>query len=95
MLKAKFYDLTWQKTETALVQGVKGNRVPRNALYGGRGSFVVVTEPAKVILELETKYGIEAFNIIKEIKDVTGRKNISEKLMRILRAELQDKDFET
>ena len=49
MQNATFANLEWVKSEgPQLMQGVKGNRRPSNALYGGNGSYIVTGESAKL-----------------------------------------------
>ena len=49
-----------------LVQGVKGNRVPKGAIKGGCGSFIVSNIPAKMIVTLVDENGE------KISKDIAG-----------------------
>lgn len=93
MAIATFRNLIWKKGEVQLLQGVPGNRIPCNAISGGNGSFIVVTEPAKVILELESLYGFEEFDIINDIKHVTKRKRMSQKLINTLKEGMKGKVF--
>ena len=54
-----------------LVQGIKSGRVPRGAIRGGNGSFIVKTDsmPAKFYLNFEDENGnhkcFEAYSTIK------------------------------
>ena len=75
------------------MQGVQDNRTPYNAISGGNGSFIVVTEPAKVILELQSPYGFEKFDIINDIKFVKKRKRMSQKLINTLKEGMKGKVF--
>ena len=93
MLMATFINLIWKKGEVQLMQGVQGNRTPYNAISGGNGSFIVVTEPAKVILELQSPYGFEEFDIINDIKYVKKRKRMSQKLINTLKEGMKGKVF--
>ncbi|MBP3832200.1 MAG: hypothetical protein ILA02_07510 [Clostridia bacterium] len=91
-MKARFVSLEWQKGYCDLVQGVKHNEVPSNAIRGGNGSFIC-TWPASVILKIEREDGsFSERNIIWLIKKATGRKRMSEKLIKNVRQTLKEID---
>lgn len=57
-MNAKFVSLRWIKGEPAhLVQGIKGNKTPKNALKGSNGSFIVAGSPTEIILTVELENG--------------------------------------
>lgn len=71
-MKAYFKSLKWEKGSRDLVQGVRGNRVPYNAISGGNGSFICGT-PAKLILTVTTEDGRDiSRNIISVVRAVNG-----------------------
>ncbi len=80
--------------EPHLVQGVKNNEIPKNAVAGGKGSFLVVDEDekAKVYLTLTDENGNFAgkINIAKALREIAHREgmkltqNRAEKICRSL-----------
>ncbi len=44
-------DYAYRSTPAYLVQGVGGHRVPRNAVAGGNGSFIV-SNPAEIMVDV-------------------------------------------
>ncbi len=91
-MKARFVSLEWQKGYGELVQGVKNNEVPSNAIRGGNGSFICVW-PSSVILKIQLENGSQnEKNIIWVIKKATGRKRMSEKLIENIRQTLKEID---
>lgn len=93
MNTAVFYDLIWTKGESAIEQGVKNMRTPKNAIAGGYGTFRVAI-PAEVTLVLKNEHGLKYYNIIAAIKSVTGRRKMSEKLINTIRNGMTNETFE-
>ena len=93
MLKqAKFDKLTKVPGTSNLVQGVKNGRVPRGAIAGGNGSFIVA-ERAKLILSLRDEDGHQVTkDIYCDVKDYTSRR-LTDKFKDELEAKMQDFDF--
>lgn len=81
-----FEKLTWIKGRTELVQGIKGNSIPYNAIRGGNGSFVVAI-PAKLILTYD---GGKTRNIIFMVKQINGWKKLSQKRFDMLEKKLKE-----
>ena len=77
-----------------LVQGIKANRVPSRAMYGGNGSFVLDHVPPKVILLVRSVETLEEFeiNIYYQLKK--AGKRVSEQLADEVCSKLKDKPFE-
>lgn len=100
-MKAYFKSLEWKKGSRDFVQGVKGNRVPYNAIYGGNGSFVCENR-AELILTVITEDGRNiSRNIIGVVRAVNGWPRITQnrvdliesKLMQAGELELDDRDY--
>ena len=100
-MKAYFKSLKWEKGSRDFVQGVKGNRVPYNAIYGGNGSFVCNT-PAELILTVETEDGRRVSrNIINVVRKANGWSRLTQnrvdliesKLVQAGDLELDDRDY--
>lgn len=100
-MKAYFKSLEWKKGYRDFVQGVKGNKVPYNAIYGGNGSFVCETH-AELILTVTTQDGRDiSRNIITVVKAVNrwsrltqGRVQLLEnKLRQAGELKLDDRDY--
>ena len=100
-MKAYFKSLEWKKGSRDFVQGVKGNRVPYNAIYGGNGSFVCNT-PAALVLTVEAEDGRSVSrNIINVVRKVNGWSRLTQnrvdliesKLMQSREMELDNRDY--
>ncbi len=100
-MKAYFSSLEWSKGYRKLIQCVKGNRVPHNAVSGGNGSFICEV-PAKLILRMTTEDGrVVSWNIISVVRAVNHWAKITQnrvelledKLMQAGQLELDDKDY--
>ena len=91
-INAKFEKLTKIPGDSKLVQGVKYGRVPRNAVAGGNGSFIVA-ERAKLILTVRTEEGkcIQK-DIYLEVKDHTS-KRITPRFRDEIEATMQNFNF--
>lgn len=88
-MKAYFKSLEWNKGSRDFVQGVKGNRVPYNAIYGGNGSFVC-ENPAKLILTVIAQDGREVSrNIISVVRAINGWARITQKRVDLVEAKFQ------
>lgn len=89
----KFLNLKWIKGERRhLVQGVKGNRVPRGALYGGHGSFMVSGSPTELLLTVEDSNGKQSLiDVIDTAKEVNNWKKLSDNRFNNLKEKLQQK----
>ena len=81
-MNAKFYDLIWKKGEPAkVVQGIKGNKRPKKAIRGDRGSFLVAGEPAHLYLYVKGENGkIYKNDVYLKVLKQTNRQRMSEKL---------------
>lgn len=81
-MNAKFFDLIWKKGEPAkVVQGIKGNGRPKNAIRGDRGSFLVAGEPAHLYLYVKGVKGeVYKNDVYEEVLKQTNRQRMSEKL---------------
>lgn len=67
-------------TQGGLVQGIKGNRRPKNALYGGNGSFIVKGESPKIIIQIKLwDNTVISKNIYYLVKENSLRERVSEK----------------
>lgn len=87
-LKSYYVSLKWNKGSRDFVQGVKGNKVPYNAAYGGNGSFVCET-PAELIITVITADGRKlSKNIINVVKSVNGWSRLTRKRVDLLEAKL-------
>ena len=79
-----------------LVQGVKGNRRPKNAFRGGNGSFIV-GDPAQAFIYLQDEDGnslkIDAAPAMRKIVHQDG-KNLNENYAEKIYAELDGKTTE-
>lgn len=89
----KFRSLRWIKSEQLhLVQGVKGNRRPYGAMYGGNGSFMVSGPPAQLILTLEDSNGrLGDINVIDIVKATNNWQKLSENRVMQLESMLMQK----
>jgi hypothetical protein len=59
-----------------LVQGVKGGRAPKNAVRGGNGSYLVVHEKAKAILNGSAEDGTPmVFDIAPTLRTIAYKNN--------------------
>lgn len=56
-MKLKITGFQYINSSTKLVQGVKGNRVPRGAIAGGNGSFIVPVHANVLVDLLDTETG--------------------------------------
>lgn len=84
-----FKDLEWKPGDSALVQGVKNNRVPRNAIAGGNGSFICRV-PAELILTVTTPQGTEiSRDIISVVKRVNDWQKLSQQRFYQLKMKLK------
>ena len=100
-MKAYFKSLEWKKGSRDFVQGVKGNRVPYNAIYGGNGSFMCST-PSELILTVSSEDGRNiSRNIISLVRKVNGWSRLTQnrvdlvesKLMQAGPLELDERDY--
>lgn len=67
-------------TQGGLVQGIKNNKRPKNALYGGNGSFIVKGESPKIIIKIKLwDKSLIGRNIYYTVKSNTMRDRITEK----------------
>ena len=88
-LKAYFKSLEWKKGSRELVQGVKGNRVPYNAISGGNGSFICST-PAELILTVTTEDGRKVSkNIVSIVRNVNGWSRLTNNRVDLLESKLR------
>ncbi len=88
-MKAYFKSLEWNKGSRELVQGVKGNRVPYNAVYGGNGSFVC-GNPSELILTVTTEDGREIFrNIISVVRAVNRWTRLTQNRVDLVEAKFR------
>lgn len=72
MQKATFRQLRWIKGTGGVERGIKGGRIPRNAIAGGNGTFVVTT-PAELLLSFTNEDGRNVtVDIIRQVRDYTG-----------------------
>ena len=87
-LKAYFKSLEWNKGSRELVQGVKGNRVPYNAVYGGNGSFVCENR-SELILTVTAEDGREiSRNIIKVVRAVNRWSRLTQNRVELVETKL-------
>ncbi|MBP3801863.1 MAG: hypothetical protein J6I85_07590 [Clostridia bacterium] len=95
-MNAKFVSLRWIKGEPAhLVQGIKGNKTPKNALKGSNGSFIVAGSPTEIILTVELENGnVCRYDIYRQILLETGRKKMSQKLFDTVESKFEKTTFE-
>jgi len=100
-MKAYFKSLEWKKGSRDFVQGVKGNRVPYNAIYGGNGSFVCENK-AELVLTVSAEDGRSiSRNIISLVRKVNGWSRLTQnrvdlvesKLMQAGPLELDERDY--
>ncbi len=90
-MKAYFKSLVWNKGSRELVQGVKGNKVPYNAISGGNGSFVCGT-PSTLILTVTTEDGRDiSRNIIKLVRAVNQWTRLTQSRVDMVESALRDK----
>ena len=75
---AKFVSLTRIPGSASLKQGVKGGRIPKNAISGGNGTFVTY-DRAEVYLTLEYNGKRYSKDIYYDIKDATDGRRITDK----------------
>ena len=94
-MKVRFRNLKWEKGDAKLVQGVKNNKTPKNAVKGGCGSFICAT-PSSLILEADSADGYyHSWNIINQAKAVNNWERLSENRVNSLRDKLRaHKEFE-
>lgn len=94
-MNATFYNLIWEKGQSPyLEQGVKGNKRPRRALYGGNGSYMVAGDPARLYLSVLGDDGkIYRSNIYGRVMKETGRQRMSEKLYDSVYNKFQNATF--
>lgn len=94
MKTGRYYNLIWEKGDTTIETGIKGGGRPNKAIAGGFGTYRTRI-PAEVILFLITESGETlAYNIIATIRSVTGRTNMSEKLINNIIREFEGQTFE-
>lgn len=77
-------------------QGVKGNKVPKNAIKGGNGSYTVGESPT-CIITIDTKDGEIELDVTDEIKEALhekGAKRISQKKAKETFRDLMGKEVE-
>lgn len=86
----------YQKAEggTQLVQGIKGGRIPRNAIRGGFGTFVVYGEPIPARFYMyfkNTENGKEyCYNAYPRIKECMVSDRLTEKRRTNIALEVAD-----
>lgn len=93
---AKFISLNYIPGDTpGLVQGIKGGRMPKRALGGGNGSFIVQDNPSQLILTLKTDDDeYIRTNIIQTVRNVLDRRNVTLKLRNKLEDAFSTAKFE-
>lgn len=94
-MDAIFKGLQLIKGEKArLVQGVKGNRVPKGALKGKRGSFIVKGTQTQVILILKLENGQNFIaDIYRKVLNEYGKKKMTDKFFEFLKVDMPTKKF--
>lgn len=91
-INAKFEKLTKIPGTGKLVQGVKHGQVPKNAVAGGNGSFIVA-ERARLILSVRTEQGkCVQKDIYLDVKEYSSRK-ITEKFKDEIETNMKDFNF--
>ena len=88
----KFLDLRWEKSSPpVLVQGVKNNQAPKNAIGGGNGSFIINNDSSELILIYMDNNGLEhQINIIDDVKKINNWSRLSENRVNYLKEKLND-----
>lgn len=77
-MEATILSLDWIKSESCVVTGVKGNRVPKHTVRGGNGSFRTAT-PSYLTISLLADDGTEIEkNIYDDVMQMTGWERLSE-----------------
>lgn len=75
-------DCNYLQGYSELQQGVKGNKVPKNAIKGGNGSFII-SDPARCLITIDTKedgeFELDITDDIRTALRKNGAKRISEK----------------
>ena len=94
-MRVYFKSLRWNKSNIELVQGIKNNSVPGNAVRGSNGSFVCKT-PSEMLLTLTTEEGRDiTYNIIDLVKKANGWSRITDKRFGLVHNALwQEYEFE-
>lgn len=70
----------YQKSSTYLKQGVKNNHVPRRAVSGGCGTFVVADPPKLWVDVRNVETGeVQSVNMYDFVKDLLGDLRLTEK----------------
>jgi len=88
-MKAYFKSLEWKKGSRDFVQGVKGNRVPYNAIYGGNGSFVCENK-SELILTVTTQDGRAiSRNIIRVVRAVNSWSRLTQSRVALIENKLR------
>lgn len=89
-MKSYFVSLEWNKGSRDFVQGVKNNRVPYNAIYGGNGSFVCETS-SELILTVITEDGRKiSRNIISVVRAVNRWSRLTQNRVDLVEAKLRE-----
>lgn len=94
-MDAKFKSLQLIKGENAqLIQGIKGNKVPKGAIVGGNGSFIVYGKSTQVILFLELENGKNfSCDVYRKILNYYGRKKMTDKFFEQLKVDMAKKKY--
>ncbi|MCQ2749898.1 MAG: hypothetical protein MJ246_08185 [Clostridia bacterium] len=96
-MTVKYLKLVWiQASPARLVQGVKYGRVPRGAIRGGNGSYLVIDNPAEIHIITEDENGntYDSGNVIQEIRNIKCWSRITAGRVEQLRSELNFRGFE-
>lgn len=85
--KATVVELRWRPSDLCLIQGVKGNYVPKGVYGGSNGSFIAPLNKSELNLILvgESEH-IYKFDISSLVRKVFDKKRISKQL----RAKVED-----
>ena len=79
-MTATITGIEYRKGETYLQQGVKGGYIPRGAISGSNGTFIIAGSHSELVMKFVTEDGKKyAKNIIRKVKDIKDWKNLSNK----------------
>lgn len=62
-----------------LKQGVKGNRIPQNAVAGDNGSFIIAGEPPKAVFYCDSGLSVNCYDVMRQNIYAVGRSRVTKK----------------
>lgn len=88
-MMAEYKGLRWVPSTSYIEQGVKGNRVPKNAIRGGNGSYRC-TVPGEVSVKFSVGKKEIEFDVMHDLRVATGRQRVTKKLVKAFNKEMAE-----